>query len=308
MLVLRSALLALTLLSAPALALQDGKTPEAALGTWSLNVTFDGAAVPMTLNLSQAQSGLAGTLKRGENSWKVSQVRMRGSELAFEVGGAALTFRGRIEDDELVGGFMTPFGRVACTGSRGGAESWSAVLGSWEMISSFNGQEIPATLSLNGSESGGARGLWVSMGREMPLSKLSFDGTTLSFVRSMGGNGELTFTGKVDGDRISGMQSGAMGEIPCQGVRAAANHEEVEDATADHEEAENGPEDREAWLDELEADYEARGRRAVARAAFHVFNTPELTPASKAKTVQFEEPVVGVYIGGVAKAYPISTL
>jgi hypothetical protein len=39
-----------------------------------------------------------------------------------------------------------------------------------------------------------------------------------------------------------------------------------------------------------------------------VFNNPEMTPASNAETVQFEEPVVGVYVGSVAKAYPISTL
>ena len=44
------------------------------------------------------------------------------------------------------------------------------------------------------------------------------------------------------------------------------------------------------------------------RDAFHVFNNPEMTPASKATTVQLDEPVVGVYIGGQAKAYPISTL
>jgi len=327
MLPFRSTLLALTLLSAPALALQDGKQSEAVLGTWSLTVNFDGAAVPMTLNLSQAQGGLAGTLQRGESSWELGQFRTRGSVLAFQVGSAALAFRGRIENDELVGGFLTPFGTIACTGSRGGAEPWAAVLGSWEMNSSFNGQEIPATLSLTLGESG-ARGVWESMGREMQISDLRFDGTTLTFVRSMGGNGELTFTGKVDGDSISGMQSGAMGEIPCKGVREAAAHDEAEgksadhdetdattadhdetDATtADHDETEDSPLDREAWLDKLEADYDARGRRAVPRDAFNVFNNPEMTPAAKAETVQFEEPVVGVYVDGVAKAYPISTL
>lgn len=312
MLLLRSALLALTLLSAPTLALQGGKTPEAGLGTWSLTVTFDGAVVPMTLNLSQAQSGLTGTLERGESRWELGQVRLRGNRLAFDVGGAALAFRGRIENDELVGSFMTPFGRVACTGSRGGSEPWAAVLGSWEMNSSFNGQEIPATLSLTRDESGGARGLWESMGREMPLSNLSFDGTTLSFVRSMGGNGELTFTGKVDGDRIKGLQSGTMGEIPCEGVRTGKSKapapEIADDNTANGIAADETEEDREAWLDKLEADYKARGRRAVPRDAFHVFNNPEMTPGPKATTVQLDEPVVGVYIGGQAKAYPISTL
>ena len=305
---LRSTLLALTLLTAPALALQAGSAPEAHLGTWSLHVIFDGETVPMTLNLSQAQSGLAGSLERGDGRWELGRIRTNGSALTFDVGGAALAFRGRIEGDELVGSFMTPFGRIECHGSRGAADPWAAVLGSWEMESSFNGQSIPATLSLTRAESGGVRGVWESMGREMQLSDLSFDGTTLSFVRSMGGNGELTFTGKVDGDSIRGVQRGAMGEIPCKGERAIADQGEVDAGTADHDGLGDGTADRETWLDRLEADYEARGRRAVPRDSFHVFNNPEMTPRSKAETVQLDEPVVGVYIGGQAKAYPISAL
>ncbi len=304
---LRSTLLALALLSAPVRALQDGNAAQAALGTWSLNVTFDGARVPMTMTLSRAQSGLAGTLQRGESRWKLGQVRLHGSDLTFDVGGAALAFRGRIENDALVGSFLTPFGRLACRGSRGLADAWPSVLGSWDMESSFNGQSIPATLRLTRAGSGEVSGTWESMGNEMQLSKLSFDGTTLGFVRSMGGNSELHFTGEVDGDSIRGMQSGAMGEIPCKGVRATESKAPASEI-ADDSAVDETEEEREAWLDELEADYKARGRRAVPRDAFHVFNNPQMTPASKAKTVQLDEPVVGVYIGGQAKAYPISTL
>ena len=139
---------------------------------------------------------------------------------------------------------------------------------------------------------------WIKARSQTSFFSFAFDGHSRSSC-----SGNLTFTGKLKGDEISGVQSGTMGEIPCKGVRATGD-----DIILDHDEIEEVPEDREAWLDKLEADYEARGRRAVPRDAFNVFNNPEMTPASKAKTVQFEEPVVGVYAGGVAKAYPISTL
>ncbi len=315
---LRSTLLTLTLLGTPALALQDDNAADTGLGTWFLNVTFDGAPVPMTLTLSQAQSGLVGTLERGASLWKLSSVHLHASDLTFDVGGVALAFRGRIEDGELAGSFTTPFGKVACTGSRGRAEPWAAVFGSWKMDSDFNGQSITATLRLARNESGDVQGVWESMGRKMPLSNLSFDGRTLSFVRSMGGSGQLTFTGKVEGDRITAVQSGAMGDIPCKGVRAAEDHDDAdadtpanspaEESAADAAADQDGPLDREAWLDKLEADYKANGHRAVPRDAFHVFNNPKMTPAAKSSTVQLDEPVVGVFIGGQAKAYPISTL
>ena len=47
-----------------------------------------------------------------------------------------------------------------------------------------------------------------------------------------------------------------------------------------------------AWLDELEADSDDRSRRAAPRDAFEVYNNPEMVPASKATTVQLDEPVV----------------
>ena len=57
------------------------------------------------------------------------------------------------------------------------------------------------------------------------------------------------------------------------------------------------------------ADFVYASRRAVRRDAFPVFNNPRMVKAKNVgDDVRRTEPVIGVFLGGQAKAYPISVM
>jgi len=94
-----------------------------------------------------------------------------------------------------------------------------AVLGTWDMETEFQGQQMPAVMTIS-VEDGELAGVWASQGMEMVMGNIVVEGNKLSFVRTMGDGGmEMSFEGTVDGDTISGRWVTGMGELPCAGKR-----------------------------------------------------------------------------------------
>ena len=176
----------------------------------------------------------------------------------------------------------------------------AALVGTWRMETAFGGRDIPATMTLK-QEGGALAGTWQSMGGEMLLEDIVLEGDRLRFIRRMGADGpKMQFEGRVDGDMIEGAYEYGGGKLICTGKRDSTGDPPPPPTRKIAEDS--------AWLEELQADFEANSQRAVPRDAFTVFNHPEMVPASLATTVQLDEPVVAVYLGGEARAYPISTL
>jgi hypothetical protein len=100
------------------------------------------------------------------------------------------------------------------------ADGQESVVGEWEMVTDFQGQEISATMTIT-IEDGELVGVWTSQGQDMPMHEIGLDGDTLTFNRSMGqGGATLAFVGTVEGDEIKGAWSGQMGELSVTGKRA----------------------------------------------------------------------------------------
>lgn len=58
-----------------------------------------------------------------------------------------------------------------------------------------------------------------------------------------------------------------------------------------------------------ERSYDREGMRAAPRDAFPVLNHPEMSPAvAGSLEIDEEEPVIGLFVGGEARAYPISVM
>ncbi len=94
-----------------------------------------------------------------------------------------------------------------------------AVVGEWEMVTDFQGQQIAATMKIS-VEDGELVGVWTSQGEDIPMREVKIDGETLTFNREMGrGGATLSFEGTVEGDEISGRWISDMGELPCSGKR-----------------------------------------------------------------------------------------
>ncbi len=98
-------------------------------------------------------------------------------------------------------------------------EAEKAVLGTWDMETEFQGDQMPATMTIS-MEDGELTGVWASQGMEMKMTNILVDGDKLSFERTMGDGGMvMTFDGTVEGDTISGKWITGMGELPCAGKR-----------------------------------------------------------------------------------------
>ncbi len=97
---------------------------------------------------------------------------------------------------------------------------FDAITGDWEMETEFQGDLIPALMTLS-IKDGKLAGVWVSMDQEMVMIDLEFDGKKLSFKRTMGEGGEtIDFEGIVEGDEIKGKYLSPMGgEYKCTGQR-----------------------------------------------------------------------------------------
>ena len=114
------------------------------------------------------------------------------------------------------------FPALALAGVPGGLDqdaAEEAVVGAWDMETEFQGQQMPATMTIS-MEEGELAGVWASQGMEMVMTNILVDGEKLSFERTMGqGGAVMTFEGTVDGDTISGKWVTEMGELACSGRR-----------------------------------------------------------------------------------------
>jgi hypothetical protein len=94
-----------------------------------------------------------------------------------------------------------------------------AVLGTWDMETEFQGQQMPAVMTIT-MEDGELTGVWASQGMEMKMTNILVIGSKLSFERTMGDGGMvMTFDGTVEGDTISGKWITDMGEHASSGER-----------------------------------------------------------------------------------------
>ena len=79
------------------------------------------------------------------------------------------------------------------------------------------------TLTFNGQ---GFEGTWSSMGREMKMSNIRYNGETLRFKRQISDDQTLEFSGKVGETSIDGQWTGDMGLLKCNGTKVMAEKED----------------------------------------------------------------------------------
>lgn len=92
------------------------------------------------------------------------------------------------------------------------------VLGTWDMHTSYNGRQLPATMTLSRVR-GRLSGTWSSQGSEMALSDLRVDGETLRFTRRISDEQSIEFEGTLAGDSITGTAKSPWGELETTGKR-----------------------------------------------------------------------------------------
>lgn len=172
------------------------------------------------------------------------------------------------------------------------------IVGEWHLLTQFRGQEMTSRITITRAGDGTLSGTYRdSSGSTSELSEVVFSDGTLTFKRTAGTR-SIRFSGTISGETIRGFHRIASRKIATQGMRGEqAFHELVAQL-------------RQANMrgKDLEVDYEKHKRRAAPRDAFPVLFNPEMTPAAEAKGIRDDEPIIGVFLGGEAQAYPISIM
>ena len=172
------------------------------------------------------------------------------------------------------------------------------VVGEWHILSTFRGQEMVSRFTIERGEDGALSGTYVdSGGKATTLTNVAFENGTLTFSRGMGQR-SIPFEGTIDEGRIDGQHRLGRRVITAVGF---CDKDAFDAFLAERRKANERGTD-------LEADYDEHARRALARDAFPVLFDPKLVPADEAEGIRDDEPVIGVFLGGEAKAYPISIM
>jgi hypothetical protein len=172
------------------------------------------------------------------------------------------------------------------------------IVGDWHILTSFQGQERISKITIARAADGTLSGTYGdSSGSSAPIKEVVFDKGTLRFKRSMGPR-TLGFTATIKGESITGSHLLGPRKIPVKGVRGKQAFDAF--MVAHRKANERGS--------DLEADYEKHKRRAAPRDAFPVLFDPKMAAAKDAVGIREDEPVIGVFLGGEALAYPISIM
>lgn len=192
--------------------------------------------------------------------------------------------------------FATP--AFADDAKSGDAKTADPIVGEWYILTEFGGQERTSRIAIARAADGGLSGTYYdSSGSSSALTEVAFEKGILSFKRTMGPR-SIGFKATIDGETIQGSHLLGQREIPARGVRGKDAFDKL---MAAHRKAnERG--------DDLEADYEKHKRRAAPRDAFPVLFDPKMAKVADAKSIRDDEPVIGVFLGGEAMAYPISIM
>ena len=204
------------------------------------------------------------------------------------------------------------------------------------MVTQAGPNGIPAAMELSRDSAGALSGTWSSQGQLMDLSNLSLDGSALSFDRAIPSGQVLHFAGTLEGETLSGAWTGAFGELPCGGTRDASDdalasesfewapHERplvMQDGrtllwangTLDEDGAPTRGPDGESedtvWFDMTDALIDpAAFSHGIGKDTIPSIEKPVFVahddPLLAERGVDLETEVLGVFLNGIARAYP----
>lgn len=206
----------------------------------------------------------------------------------------------------------------------------AGLLGEWSMVTRIGQGRMDATMTIDRADDGTLSGSWVSQGMEMDLLDISLDESSVRFDREIPGGEMLRFTGTLDNDTIEGVWSGSFGEAISSGTRilvAVTAVDSGEDRVPNQHsrpmKTEGGRTllwargDEDAgdveWFDLTDSTIDPRTFQfGVGKDSIASIDEPQFTsfddPLITERDITLETPVLGVYIDGVARAYPVDVL
>jgi hypothetical protein len=100
----------------------------------------------------------------------------------------------------------------------------AAVVGKWTVSMTMQDQPVEIALEIKEAEGGGLTGTWTSRRGTDTLADVKWDGTDLTFSRTVDRQGQeltLKYAAKVTGDTLEGKITTPQREVPFTGKRAS---------------------------------------------------------------------------------------
>ena len=187
---------------------------------------------------------------------------------------------------------------LALAASRAQAEDGHPIVGTWKIITLLPTGDVESTITIQ-RDARGRLGVTLtsSRGDVARAGGVSFRDGVLRIYSPMRSRRTL-LEARVEGNRLRGHQMRGRQRAEALGARGA---EAVAALRAERAKVNQRSGD-------AESHYDRAARRAMPRDGFPVLFDPTLVPAAKATSIRDDEPVLGVAIGGEAKAYPISIM
>ena len=211
------------------------------------------------------------------------------------------------------------------------------LLGQWSMVTRIGQGRMDATMTIDRADDGTLSGSWESRGMRMDLLDISLEESSVRFDREIPGGELLRFTGTIDNDTIEGVWSGSFGEATSSGTRIIAAVAAAGDSGEVGKNAEGvvpnqhsrpmktqdsrtllwarGDDDTGdvEWFDLTDSTIDPRTFQfGVGKDTIASIDEPEFRsfddPLIAERGITVETPVLGVYIDGVARAYPVDVM
>lgn len=169
---------------------------------------------------------------RGPGSRELLDVKLEGSTLSWgmimpRAGNEPLRTTVIITGNTFEGATKTPLGEAKVTGRKWTAEdeqklqqSIQAMLGDWDIITTYNGQDSESQMRLEADNDGSGFNLSFLMpGGTLSVRRVRFDGTTLSFSTNMPFIGDEPARGqlKITDNKCEGTIASPLGDIAVRG-------------------------------------------------------------------------------------------
>jgi hypothetical protein len=184
---------------------------------------FGGRPSYATLTISKNADGtLAG--KWGSN--ELSNVKFQDGKLTFtrtvRFGDQDFTmnYSGTLKDGQLTGLMSSDRGEFATNGTR--VKPLSPAVGVWDLAYKIGDRDVTARLTVSQKTDGTPQVTWASQFGESTISNIKLQDSKLSFIRKVKFNEneiEMTFTGTVQGDKLTGTSKNEQLEVPVSGTR-----------------------------------------------------------------------------------------
>lgn len=128
--------------------------PEDIVGVWALTADFGGQSLELEADFQSSGDELGLTISSPQGTIQANEVEyladgsVTWSLNVPQMGDDPLTVTGRFEGDNLNGIIVSPMGELPFTGARRVADPLEAVVGEWDVTTTYNGQSNTSSLKV----------------------------------------------------------------------------------------------------------------------------------------------------------------